>query len=83
MTDHNCAVIDYYTATACDYKRFWMGRCKLQNSVSSFWHSFMSYLRVQPEFLKLNSQYFLMCTAWKATTYDREQVTKYDIELSY
>src|SRR5258708_2482268 len=35
--------------------------CKLQNLVSYFWHYFMSY--------------FLICSAWKAATYDREQVT--------
>src|SRR6266704_3269082 len=39
-------------------------KCKLQNSVSYFWHYFMSY--------------FLNCSAWKPAIYDREQVKKYD-----
>ncbi len=43
--------------------------CKLQNSVSYFWYCFMSY--------------FLNCSAWKSAIYDREQVKKYDTELSH
>jgi len=43
-------------------------RCKLQNSVSYFWDSSMSYC--------------LNCSAWRSVLDDREQVKKYDTEFS-